>query len=159
MKRIAEPTGCTHVRIGSPTQPSLESEESGPPLTDNFEIVRVHDGLPVALATVGNQEDQADQDFKKVILSLPMPPSSSIQPVSPIVSPPSDEATVKVASASGVALTTLRLEASALRDSRLASELLSAMLLPTNTNEPLNVPRKELRKTAVNYIIQVCFLL
>ena len=102
---------------------------------------------------------QADQDFEEVILSLLAPPSSPAQAVSPIVGPSSDEVTVEMANASGATPTTLTLETSALRDSRLASELLSGMLLPAGANQLLNVPRKEMRKAAVNYLVWVCFLL
>ena len=135
----------THIRVGSPTQPTLESEEFGPPRIGDSGIVRVHGGSPATSTTVGNQEGQADQGLEEVILSLPAPPSSSAQPVSPMVDPSSGEVIAKVVGASEAVPATLRLEASALRDPKLASELLFRMLLPTETNELLNVPHKEIR--------------
>nr|XP_010907555.1 ankycorbin-like [Elaeis guineensis] len=127
-------------------KPSLESEESGPPLAGDFEIIWVHGGSLVALTTTGNREDQANQGLEEVILSLPTPSSSTAQPASPIVGPPSDEVTAEVVSASRATSATLRLKASALRDTRLASELLSVMLLLADANELLNISRKEMRK-------------
>ena len=49
----------------------------------------------------------------------------------------------------------LRLNASALRDYELANELFSRLLFPTDTNELLSVPWKEVRKAAVGCIIWV----
>ena len=90
---------------------------------------------------------------------MPTPPNSSTQLVSPIIGPSSGEAIAEVASASGAAPTTLRLEASALRDLKWMSELFSEILLPADANELLNIPQKEMRKVAVNCLIRICFFL
>ena len=91
-----------------------------------------------------------------MILSLLAPLSSAIRPASPTIRSSSDEAPVEVAGASETMPARLKFEASVLKYPMLMSELLFELLLPIDTNKLLNVLRWEMKRGAMDYLIQVC---
>ena len=86
-------------------------------------------------------------------MSLLAPSSSLTRRVSPTVEPSSNEAPVEVANASRIVPPGLKLEASVLRDPMLVSKLLSGLFLSIDANELLGIPRREMRRGAVDCFI------
>ena len=111
-------------------------------------------GLPTTLTTASYWVDRVDQSLEEVIPNLPSSLSSPTRSASPAIESSLDEAPAEVASAFGAMPTGLKLEVSALRDPMLASKLLSALLLPTDVKELLNVSQREMRRRAMDCLIE-----
>ena len=128
---------------------------------DDFRIVRI--GLPVALAPHRDRESHTDCGFEEVAPSLPTPPSLPTLPSPQVVDSSPEEVSVKIvgtsrivpAGVSGTAPVGLELEASTLEDYKQVHELFTEMLLPTDTTKLLAVLCKEMRKAAMETVIQI----
>ena len=108
--------------------------------------------LPTTSATTDDWMSHEDQDLEEVILSLPTLLSSLTRLASHAIGSSSD----KVTGVSGTVPVGLKLEALALRDPTLASELLFGLLLRADVNELPSVSRREMRRGVVDCLIRAC---
>ena len=145
----------TRIRIESPLV-LLASRSKGlePPHSDNFRVMRVQSSSSAASTSNRDRRSQIDRVPKEVILGLLEEVILSL--LDPrVIDSSSKEVPTTVAGTFGTTLADLKLEASAIKDYKLAHELFTKMLLSVNANKLLAEPHREMRKATVECFIWV----